>query len=242
MNNIRIAKKIAQITKYSRREAEKLILERLVKINGKVIDTPVHFVSDEDKIEINNIKINNSIEIEKIYAFYKPKGLVCTNKDEQGRDTIFDYIRKEYPKLSKLIYIGRLDLQSEGLLLLTNNSNISTKLSSPNVGIVKTYKVRVSGDITQHQLDELANGVVIDGFSYKPIVANILPNKSKSNKWLEFKITEGKNREIRNICNYFNLKVSRLIRINFGPYSLEGMQPGDLIEVEIRKISKYLKK
>lgn len=213
----RIAKRIAKLGYCSRRQAEELIIGKKVKVNGKVIDTPVTFVEPTDVIEINNKKLEQDLESTKLFMYYKPTGYVCTNSDEQGRKTIFDNLP---PDLPRLIYIGRLDINSEGLLLLTNSGALAHALSNPQLALNRTYKVRVFGEVKQNDLEDLALGVTINGIHYKPIIADITYKQGK-NTWLEMTITEGKNREIRNICEYLGLQVNRLIRIGFGAYNLK---------------------
>lgn len=236
-NEERIAKRIAHLGYCSRRDAEKLILEKKVKVNGELIYTPAFFVSKKDKISIEGIDLETKVDT-KLYLYYKPNGLVCSKADEQGRETIYDYLPKELPRV---VYVGRLDVTSEGLLLLTNNGELSNMLTSPYLGLKRTYKVRVYGRVEQKQLDDLAMGGTIDGIYYQPIIANIL-RKNNDNMWLEFVLKEGKNREIRKICEYLGLRVNRLIRTSFGSYTLEGLEEGDVKEADLRALQKILTK
>jgi 23S rRNA pseudouridine2605 synthase len=231
----RIAKRIAHLGYCSRRDAEKLILMGEVKVNGILIETPAFLVDKKDKISISGEVLKGDSKAV-LYAYYKPAGLVCSQKDELGRQTIYDDLD---PELPRLVYVGRLDINSEGLLLLTNKPDIAEKLTSKLNSFKRVYKVRAFGRITQNELENLAMGLTIDGIYYKPIVANLLSTKN-SNCWIEFSITEGKNREIRKICEYLNLQVNRLIRISFGPYKLNNMQEGELLEVDLGLISKIL--
>lgn len=231
----RIAKRISHLGYCSRRDAEKLIKLGEVKVNGVAIDTPVFLVDKKDKISISGEVLKGDSRAV-LYAYYKPAGLVCSQKDELGRPTIFDDLDDQLPRL---VYVGRLDINSEGLLLLTNKHDIAEKLTSKLNSFKRVYKVRAFGRITQNELEALAMGITIDGVYYKPIVANLLSTKN-SNCWIEFSITEGKNREIRKVCEYLNLQVNRLIRISFGPYKLNNMQEGELLEVDLGLISKIL--
>ncbi|MCL2567067.1 MAG: rRNA pseudouridine synthase [Alphaproteobacteria bacterium] len=233
----RIAKRIAHLGYCSRRDAEKLIAAKKVKVNGILIETPATLVSVNDKITIDDVPLAASNQT-RLFLYYKPNGLVCSHKDEKGRETIFDYLPAELPRL---IYVGRLDLTSEGLLLLTNNGELANLLSAPKLGLKRTYKVRVYGKITQKQLDELALGISIDGIYYQPIIANILRRKG-DNIWLEFVLKEGKNREIRIICEYLGLQVNRLIRTSFASFTIDGLNEGDLVEVGLSSLSRILPK
>ncbi len=236
-NEERIAKRIAHLGYCSRRDAEKLILQKKVQVNGEIIETPAFLVSKKDKISISGTDLVSSTDT-KLYLYYKPSGLVCSKSDEMGRETIYDYLPNDLPRV---VYVGRLDLTSEGLLLLTNNGELSNMLTSPYLGLKRIYKVRVYGRVEQKQLDELALGGTIDGVYYQPIIANIL-RRNNDNVWLEFVLKEGKNREIRKICEYLGLKVNRLIRTSFGPYSIEGLEYGDVIEADLKVLQRILPK
>ena len=238
-NYERIAKRIATLGYCSRREAERLILEKKVKVNNVFITTPAFFVSNNDVISVENNELKNKVASTKLYAYYKPCGLVCSNNDEKGRPTIFDDLSK-FQDLPRLISVGRLDLTSEGLLLLTNSGDLSKTLSAPQNNFVRVYKVRAFGSISQNELEKLSLGVTIDEVKYKSIIANLLKSSGK-NIWLEFRITEGKNREIRKICDYLGLQVNRLIRTHFGPYSLGDLKEGEIVEVDVSKLYKHHK-
>lgn len=227
----RVAKRIAALGYCSRREAEKIIAQGLVKVNNQVINTPVTLVSAADIISINGI-ILKAQNKDLLLAYYKPKGLICSHQDERGRKTIFDDIYNKYSYLPRLIYVGRLDLNSEGLLLLTNNGDLAHKLTHPKHDFTRKYKVRAFGEVTQQQLDTLAYGCKINQITYKPIIANII-KKQKSNIWIDFELKEGKNREIRKVCEHLNLSVNRLIRISFGPYDCQDLQPSEIKELDI---------
>ncbi len=221
----RVAKVIGKFGDYSRREAERLIMQHRVKVNGILIDTPATFVSNKDVISIDNKEIAKTLTT-KLYSYYKPSGLVCSSNDEKFRETIFDYLPKD---IGRLIYIGRLDLASEGLLMLTNNGELANILSSPKLALKRIYKVRAFGNVEQKQLDELTLGITINGVFYNSVIANLL-RRTANNIWIEFVLTEGKNREIRHICEYLGLKVNRLIRTSFGPYMLGDLKEGELAE------------
>ena len=230
----RIAKFIARNTDYSRRKAEKLIAEGKVKVNNQYINTPCCFVNKKDIVEVDKKRVKVSSKT-LLYLYYKPKGVICSSEDEKNRPIIYDNLPSD---LRHLYYIGRLDFNSEGLLLLTNDGDLSHSLTSKD-DIVKYYKVRVRGFITQAQLDSLAYGITIQGVHYKPIVANI--TSSKNHKfWLEFKMIEGKNNQIRKICEHFSLQVSRLIRVGYGPYQLLDMQISELREAKLEVLKKAI--
>ena len=240
-NKERIAKRIANLGYCSRRDAEELILAKRVSVNGIIITTPVCFVDDNDVIKVHNQVLKNRKIQTKLFMYNKPNGLVCSYNDNEGRDTLFDQIKIDYPNLPRLISVGRLDLTSEGLLLLTNNGELSNILASPKTQLTRTYKVRVFGDVSQNVLEELSMGITIEGMVYQPILANIL-NSTGRNSWLEFNLKEGKNREIRRICEHLGLQVNRLIRTHFGPYFLNDLPSGEVKEIDILQLKKHLKK
>ncbi len=239
METDRIAKRIAHLGYCSRRNAERLIVAGEVKVNGVLVKTPAFLVSKNDKIMVENVELKSHIK-PMLYAYYKPLGVICSAMDEKGRETIYDKLNQISKKLPRLVYVGRLDINSEGLLLLTNSPTLSTKLTSKTESFKRVYKVRAYGKVSQNDLEKLSMGITIDGIYYKPIIANLLSSKN-SNCWIEFAITEGKNREIRHICEYLNLQVNRLIRISFGPYKLEDMQEGELRELDLKQIEKLMK-
>ena len=222
----RIAKVIAGSGHCSRRDAEKLIAEGRVKINGVTIDTPAIKVSDES-ITIDD-KLINRQEKPRLFAYYKPVGLVTTHKDEQGRDTVFDKLPKHLPRV---ISVGRLDLNSEGLLLLTNNGELARRFELPSTGLKRIYRVRCFGHVQIFELKKLWKGITIDGVNYAGIT--VVVEKLDTNSWLRITLVEGKNREIRKVLKHFGLEVNRLIRIQYGNYELGDLKPGEVREVEI---------
>lgn len=227
--NIRLAKFIANSGFCSRRKAEELILAKSVKVNGKTVDQVVTFVNDQDQVMIDQQVLASPKEI-KLYIYYKPKGCICAKSDPEGRSLIYDNLPKN---LQQLLYIGRLDYQTEGLLLLTNNGDLANYLAHPKSKLKKVYLARVYGKVTQHQLDELAYGITLDNIYYKPMVANIVKNSKGKNLWIEFILEEGKNKQIRKICDALNLQVNRLIRIAYGSYKLLDMKANDLREIDV---------
>jgi 23S rRNA pseudouridine2605 synthase len=234
----RIAKIIARAGHCSRRDAEKLILGGCVSCNGITVDSPVHFVTPEDQISINGNPLNKP-KTEKLWLFYKPVGLITTHKDPQGRQTVFDYAQEQ--GLPHVVSVGRLDINSEGLLLLTTSSAFAHNAESPKTAWPRTYRVRIFGKPNVNQLMGLSKGITIEGINYDPIQVeweNDL-QADKRNNWIRMTLTEGKNREIRKILNHFDLEVNRLIRISYGPYELGTLKPGELKQTAILKANSF---
>jgi 23S rRNA pseudouridine2605 synthase len=220
----RVAKVIARSGYCSRREAEVLITEGRVQVNGVVIDTPATLITD------HSIKINNKLlatkEPTRMWIFHKPKGFVCSNKDEKNRATIFDALPSDMPRTMS---VGRLDINTEGLLLMTNDGEVSRYIELPANKWIRKYRVRAYGGINMDRLQKLAKGIRIDGISYGPIKVEL--EKDGINAWLKISLTEGKNREIKKVLEYFGLQVNRLIRVSFGPFILGGLATGKIKEV-----------
>lgn len=222
----RIAKVMARAGLASRREAEAWIAAGRVSVNGTVITTPALNVGPSDKVVVDGKPLPRA-ERTRLFLYHKPRGLVTTSADPQGRPTIFGALPKDLPRL---ISVGRLDLNTEGLLLLTNDGGLARALELPTTGWLRRYRVRAFGKVTQQQLDGLRDGVTVDGIHYGPIEAT-LDREQPSNVWITFAIREGKNREVRNVLRYLDLHVGRLIRLSFGPFQL-----GDIAEGEVREI------
>ena len=218
----RIAKVIARGSKFSRRDAEKLIADGRVKIDNKIILQPNINVTSSNNIKLDNKSINFKPELE-LYKYYEPRGVLVTHHDPENRKTIFDDLPK---KFEKMISIGRLDYDSEGLLLLTNNGDIKRTMELPNNNWKRTYRVRVHGRVEDDIILKFKKGLKIDRMRYKPILANI-DNTSNSYTWLTMTLTEGKNREIRNIFEAFGMIVTRLIRVSYGPYKLNKLNKSE---------------
>ena len=218
----RIAKVIARGSKFSRRDAEKLIADGRVKIDNQIILQPNVNVTSSNNIKLDNKSINFKPELE-LYKYYKPRGVLVTHHDPENRKTIFDDLPK---KFEKMISIGRLDYDSEGLLLLTNNGDIKRTMELPNNNWKRTYRVRVHGRVEDDIILKFKKGLKIDRMRYKPILANI-DNTSNSYTWLTMTLTEGKNREIRNIFEAFGMIVTRLIRVSYGPYKLNKLNKSE---------------
>lgn len=222
----RLAKRIAQAGICSRRDAEKLILAGRVSVDGVVVLTPAVNVDDKNIVLVDG-KVLSEKPKSRLWGFYKPVGLITTHKDPQGRPTVFESLPSKMPRV---VSIGRLDLNSEGLLLLTTDSRIARHAELPTTKWPRYYRVRVFGDVDPVRLDDLKNGVTIEGIHYGRIEAEI-DRQSGRNTWLYVTLYEGKNREIREVMRHLGLQVNRLVRVAYGPFQLQGKQPGDLWEI-----------
>src|SRR5436305_10048660 len=231
----RIAKVIARAGVCSRREAEAWIAEGRVAVNGATVTSPALNVGPDDRISIDGKPLPRR-ERTRLFLFNKPRGLLTTSSDPQGRPTIFGALPKDLPRL---ISVGRLDLTTEGLLLLTNDGGLARALELPSTAWLRRYRVRAHGKVTQEQLDALRNGVTVDGINYGPIEAT-LDREQTSNVWITFAIREGKNREVRNVLRYLGLHVARLIRVSFGPFQLGELAEGAIEEVPTRVLRDQL--
>jgi 23S rRNA pseudouridine2605 synthase len=226
----RIAKRLARAGIASRRDAEKLIAEGRVKVDGKVISEPGTKVTASSLIHVDGKPVA-APDAPRMWRFHKPAGLVTTHRDEQGRTTVFEALP---PGMPRVISVGRLDLNSEGLLLLTNDGAIARLLELPSTGWVRRYRVRAFGDIDEDRLAALDKGITIDGMRYAGIEAEI-DRRQGGNLWLTMGLREGKNREIRRVLEALGLKVNRLIRLSYGPFHL-GQLPKGAVEEIPRKI------
>lgn len=228
----RIAKVMARAGLCSRRDAERWIGEGRVTVNGEVLQSPACVVTDQDKIVVDG-KPLKAAEETRLFLYHKPAGLVTTHKDEQGRDTVFENLPADLPRL---ISVGRLDLNTEGLLLLTNDGELARWLELPQTGWKRRYRVRVHGKVTPDMITKLEKGITYQGVSYGSIEATI-DREQGANSWLTVSLREGKNREIRNVMEAFDLRVSRLLRLSYGPFQLGRLERGAVEEVK----SKVLK-
>tara|TARA_B100000902_G_scaffold34743_1_gene41744 strand:+ start:232 stop:963 length:732 start_codon:yes stop_codon:yes gene_type:complete len=235
-NNQRLSKKIARSGFSSRREAEKYIESGRVKVNGAIIKELSFQVGINDQIHIDGRRINKEGKT-RLWKFHKPKGLITSHKDEKSRQTIFQILPKNLPRL---ITVGRLDLNSEGLLLLTNDGDLKRKLELPSSKIVRSYRVRAKGVANENKLSRLRQGITVDGIRYRPMEVNII-KQNTSNVWLSVRLMEGKNREIRLSFQAIGLQVNKLIRTSFGPISLGKLDKGQIEEVELDSFSAILK-
>ena len=221
----------------SRRDAERLIADGRVKLNGKVLDTPAVKVTAADKVLVDGRPIG-APEPTRLWRYHKPTGLVTTHNDPAGRATVFQHLP---PDLPRVISVGRLDLTSEGLLLLTNDGELARRLELPSNGWVRRYRARAFGRVTQEELDRLKDGITVDGVRYGPIDAK-LERGGASNAWITVSITEGKNREVRRVLDALGLKVNRLIRTSYGPFQLGALEIGAVEEVPRKVLKEQLGK
>jgi 23S rRNA pseudouridine2605 synthase len=227
----RIAKVIARAGLASRREAEVWIAAGRVSVNGAVISSPALNVTPSDRIAVDGSPLR-ARERTRLFLYHKPRGLVTTHSDPEGRDTIFRALPKGLPRL---ISVGRLDINTEGLLLLTNDGGLARVLELPATGWLRRYRVRALGRVQQDALDRLRGGITVDGIRYGPIEAT-LDREQGANIWLTFDIREGKNREVRRVLETLGLKVNRLIRVAFGPFDLGDLDDGAVKEIETAEL------
>jgi 23S rRNA pseudouridine2605 synthase len=242
----RIAKVMARAGLCSRRDAEKWIVLGRVTLNGKVLDTPAVTVREGDDVRVDG-KPLPAADRARLWRFHKPKGLVTTHKDEKGRTTVFEVLP---PELPRVVSVGRLDLTSEGLLLLTNDGALARELEHPSRGWVRRYRVRVHGRVDDKMLARLKKGVTVEGVRYGPIEATIdvappeakEKSGSKANTWVTVSLSEGKNREVRRVMEFLGLTVNRLIRVSYGPFQLGKIDPGVLEEIPAHVVRQQLGK
>jgi len=227
----RIAKVIARAGLASRREAEAWIAAGRVSVNGSVISSPALNVTDSDRIAVDGAPLRPH-ERTRLFLYHKPRGLVTTHSDPEGRDTIFRALPRNLPRL---ISVGRLDINTEGLLLLTNDGGLARVLELPATGWLRRYRVRALGRVRQDRLDRLRDGITIEGIRYGPIEAT-LDREQGANIWLTLGIREGKNREVRKVLESLGLKVNRLIRVSFGPFDLGDIDDGAVREIETSEL------
>jgi 23S rRNA pseudouridine2605 synthase len=225
----RIAKVIARAGICSRRDAEKLILEGRVKLDGELVASPARNVTADQVVTVDDKPIAEP-EAARMWRYHKPSGLVTSHKDPQGRPTVFASLPK---MLGRVVSVGRLDFNSEGLLLLTNDGDIARRMEMPSGGWTRVYRVRLFGKVTQADLDRLANGITIDGVKYGPIVADLERAKGVYS-WATVSLKEGKNREVKRVMERLGLKVARLIRTSYGPFQLGHLAPGQVEEIPAR--------
>ena len=232
----RIAKAIARSGLCSRREAERWIINGQVKLNSKILTECGVNVTSKDVIEVNGKPLPNKV-ITKLWMYHKQRGYLVTNYDPEGRSTIFDQLKNKIE--TRFISVGRLDMDSEGLILLTNDGDLARKLELPATGWLRKYRVRVHGYVIPKDLEPLKNGIIIDGIRYGKIDAT-LDRQQGSNAWLTLSFREGKNREVRKVMNHLGYNVNRLIRISFGPFNLKNLPSGELEEVKNKVLNDQL--
>jgi 23S rRNA pseudouridine2605 synthase len=233
----RIAKYLARAGVASRRDAERLLSEGKVRLNNVTVTHPATFVTAGDLVTING-KLVEEPDRTRLWRYHKPEGLVTTHRDPEGRPTVFDKLRQQLPRV---ISVGRLDLTSEGLLLLTNDGALARTLELPATGWIRRYRVRVHGAVEPATLAALAKGVTIEGVRYAPIEAG-LDSRKGENAWLTVSLREGRNREIRRVMSHLGLEVTRLIRIAYGPFQLGILPRGGIEEVPTRVLREQLPK
>ena len=225
----RIAKVLSRAGISSRREAERLIEAGEVTVNGKLVTSPALNVTAADRITVSGKPVG-APEPARLWLYYKPEGLVTSASDEKGRDTVFDHLPEDMPRVMS---IGRLDLNSEGLLLLTNDGALKRQLELPSTGWLRKYRVRVKGNPTEPEIEPLRKGITIDGERFQPMEVKIDRHQG-ANAWLTIGLREGKNREIRRAMFAIGMTVNRLIRVSYGPFRLNEMEPGDVEEIKAR--------
>jgi len=235
----RIAKLLARAGVASRREIERMIAEGRVALDGKVLDTPATILSSLKGVTVDGNPVA-AAEATRLFAFNKPTGLITAERDPSGRPTIYTALRNALPKdTPRLMPVGRLDLNTEGLLLLTNDGGLKRTMELPATKVPRTYRARAFGVVTQSQLEDLMDGVEIEGVRYGSINAN-LERSSGRNLWIEMTITEGKNREVRRVLEYLGLQVNRLIRTGYGPFNIGDLPRGQAVELTGKPVAHFL--
>jgi len=235
----RIAKLLARAGVASRREVERMIADKRVALNGTVIETPATILPHLRGVTVDGKPVA-SAERTRLFRFHKPAGLITAERDPRGRPTIYDALRNALPPGSpRVMPVGRLDFNTEGLLLLTNDGELKRTLELPASGVPRTYRARTFGRISQQQLEDLMDGIEIDGMRYGPIDAN-LERRTGTNQWVELTLTEGKNREVRRVLEHLGLEVSRLIRTAYGPFALADLAKGAAVEVRKEELERFV--
>ena len=222
----RIAKLLARAGIASRREIERMIAEGRIAKDGVAIDTPATILTSLHGITVDGKPVKPPAPA-RLFSYHKPSGLLTTERDPKGRPTIYDRLPRDLPRVMP---VGRLDLNTEGLLLLTTDGELKRQLELPSTGVTRSYRARAYGNVTQAQLEDLIDGIEIDGVRYGSIDAN-LERRTGANVWIELKLAEGKNREVRRVLEYLGLRVSRLIRTAYGPFALGDLPAGAVDEI-----------
>ncbi len=236
----RIAKLLARAGIASRREVERMIEDGRVKLNGEVVTTPATLLTNLRGVSVDD-KAVGPMAPPRLYRFHKPAGLITAERDPTGRPTIYTALRNALPPgTARVMPVGRLDVNTEGLLLMTNDGELKRAMELPSTGVPRTYRARTFGEISQAKLEELIEGIEIDGVRYGPINAN-LERSAGRNKWVEMTLTEGKNREIRRVLEHLGLEVSRLLRTKYGPFELGDLQRGSVEEIPQVQVERFRK-
>ena len=231
----RIAKTLSRAGIASRREAERMIADGRVSVNGKVIDSPALNVTPRDRIVVDGKPVG-APEPPRMWLYHKPAGLITTERDEKDRPTVFGALPDDMPRVMS---VGRLDINSEGLLLLTNDGGVKRKLELPATGWLRRYRVRIKGSASEAKLDQLRDGITVDGLTYQPMQVTF-DRQQGANAWLTISIREGKNREIRRAMEAIGTTVNRLIRVSYGPFQLGELPQGAVEEVKRRVVRDQL--
>nr|WP_298928618.1 pseudouridine synthase [uncultured Erythrobacter sp.] len=235
----RIAKLLARAGIASRREIERMIADKRITIHGKPVETPATFLTSLSGVSVDGNPVAGP-EPTTLFAFNKPTGLITAERDMAGRATIYSALINALPKdAPRVMPIGRLDLNTEGLLLLTNDGGLKRQMELPSTGIPRTYRARAFGDVTQDDLESLIEGIEIEGVRYGPIDAN-MERATGRNHWIEMTITEGKNREVRRVLEHLGLKVSRLIRTAYGPFNLGDLPRGQAVRIRKGDLDRFV--
>lgn len=229
----RIAKYLSRAGICSRRDAERLIADGLVKVDGRILETPAFLVTSKNRIVVDGQRVK-APEMPRLWRYHKPTGLVTSARDEKGRETVFEKLPNDIPRVMS---VGRLDLSTEGLLLMTNDGGLKRYLELPSTGWARMYRARVFGKLVPEKLEELKEGVMIDGVDYGAMDVKI--EREGMNSWLLVTIWEGKNREVRKVLESTGLEVNRLIRVSYGPFSLKGLDRGAIVEVKPEELKKH---
>ena len=231
----RIAKVLSRAGVASRREAERMIAEGRVAVNGRVIDSPALNIAPTDRVAVDGKPIS-APEPPRIWLYHKPAGLVTTERDEKDRPTVFASLPEDMPRVMS---VGRLDLNSEGLLLLTNDGEIKRRLELPSTGWLRRYRVRINGSVSEGKLDQLRAGITVEGITYQPMTVTF-DRQQGANAWLTVSLREGKNREIRRAMEAIGVTVNRLIRVSYGPFQLGDIKAGEVEELKQRVVRDQL--
>ena len=236
----RIAKLLARAGVASRREAERMIADGRVKIRGETVTTPATLLDNLKGVTVDGTAVK-APEPTRLFAFHKPTGLITAERDPAGRATIYSALKNALPKgTPRLMPVGRLDLNTEGLLLLTNDGALKRALELPSSNVPRSYRARTFGEISQARLEGLIEGIEVDGMHYGRIDAN-LERSTGRNQWIQLTLTEGKNREVRRVLEHLGLKVSRLIRTGYGPFALDNLPRGAAVEIRKGDLERFMK-